>query len=67
MLKLGANSLYFFYVYILVSRRSNCSVPLLWCSINIVLASLRLYGEEEGDEVILQLLQQGQTSEPGIL
>jgi hypothetical protein len=41
-------------------------VPLLWRSVNVVLASFRLYGEEEGDEVILQLLQQSQTSEPEI-
>jgi hypothetical protein len=42
------------------------TVPLLWCSVNIVLASFRLYGEEEGDEVIFQLLQQGETYEPRI-
>jgi hypothetical protein len=61
MLKLQPTVCVFFSVYILVSRRNNFTVPLLWCSVNVVLASFRLNGEEEGDEVILQLLQQGQT------
>jgi hypothetical protein len=49
-----------------VEESQETTVPLLWCSVNVVLASFRLYGEEEGDEVILQLLHQGETSEPWI-